>query len=269
MSRQITICTNCNNKFIGKFYSRCGEKKLSETDFTTKAIIGEAFGAVTNLDLKLLKTFRQLLKNPGTLTKKYVSGQHVSFLKPFQIFLICNIIFFIFLANTDLFRTPSKWFFTQDFDFYGTKVMIDVEKIMAAKQLTLEEAKIKYDSISSDLSKSLLVLLIPFIALVGLLINYKMRFGKHLIFATYFFSLLLLATTILYLITTNIPVPNKWYFIFPVIATTLFYYVISIKGFYNKNLLASIFYAIIGIFILSIFIGFYRSFINIISLNLL
>jgi hypothetical protein len=63
--------------------------------------------------------------------------------------------------------------------------------------MTLAEVKFEYDSISSNLSKSLLILLIPFIASIGILIDRKLKFGKQLIFATDYFSQLLLRTRIL------------------------------------------------------------------------
>ncbi len=262
-------CKNCNSEFVGDFCNSCGEKKYLDSDFKIKNILSQAFGAITNLDSKVLKTFKLLVQNPGILTKNYVNGVRVPYLKPFQIFLICNILFFIFLSDTDLFRTPSKWFFNQNFDLYGTKVMSEVDRVMQSNSMTMDEVRIKYDNISSDLSKSLLILLIPFIALIGVLIKVKLGFGKHLIFATHIFSLILFWITILYLITTNLPVPNKWFFILPVILVSLVYYIRAIKTFYEKNILKSILYGLVGIVMLAVFIGFYRNFINILSLKLL
>ena len=264
----MNICKNCQNKFYGNFCNICGEKTISDSDFSVKNIINQAFGAITNFDSKFLKTFKLMFQNPRVLSKKNISGVRVPFLKPFQIFVICNLIFFIFLSDTDLFRTPSKWFFNGNFDYFGTKVTDKVSNIMQAKNLSLTEVQTKYDSISSNLSKSLLILLIPFIALIGIIIKRKLKFGKHLIFATIYFSQLLLCTTILYLVTTNLPVPNKWFFIVPVVLIAFGYYIISIRKFYEKKLLFSIMFGICGILLIAIFINFYRTFINSISLAL-
>ena len=202
---EMNICKNCQNKFYGNFCNICGEKIVADSDFSVKNILNQAFGAITNFDSKLLKTFKLMFQNPGFLSKNIISGIRVPFLKPFQIFVICNLIFFIFLSDTDLFRTPSKWFFNGDFDYFGTKVVDKVSNIMQAKNLSLIEVQTKYDSISSNLSKSLLILLIPFIAIIGIMFKRKLKFGKHLIFATIYFSQFLLSTTIIYLITTNLP----------------------------------------------------------------
>ena len=267
MKKELNICKNCNHKFIGNFCNICGEKKIFDSDFSIKSILGQAFGALTNIDAKFLKTFILLIQNPGQLSRNYIAGIRVPYLKPFQIFLICNLFFFIFLSHTDFFRTPSIWFFNENFQFYGIKVMEDVKAIMQSKNMTLEEVKLEYDSISSNLSKSLLILLIPFIASISIIINRKIKFGKHLIFATHYFSQLLFSTTILYLMITNLPVPNKWFFLIPVVFVSFFYYVLSIKTFYQKNVFLSILYAIIGFFFIAIFLSFYRDFINLISLK--
>lgn len=264
----MNVCKNCQNKFSGNFCNICGEKVISDSDFSIKNVLKQAFGAITSFDSKLLKTFKLLFQNPGRLSMKIISGIRVPYLKPFQIFVICNLIFFIFLSETDLFRTPSKWFFNENFNFFGTSVLDKVKNIMQTQKLTLEEVKSEYDFISSNLSKSLLILLIPFIASIGLIINRKLKFGKHLILATLYFSQLLLCTTILYLITTNLDVPNKWFFIVPVILFTYGYYVLSIKMFYEKSFLFSIVFGVFGILLIMLFINFYRSIINLISLAL-
>ena len=230
--------------------------------------MSQAFGAITNFDSKFFKTFKLLFINPGNLSKRITSGIRVPYLKPFQIFVICNLIFFIFLSDSDFFRTPSKWFFNENFHYFGRNVMEKVSNIMNKKGLTLTEVKTEYDFISSNLSKSLLILLIPFIASIGFIINRKLQFGKHLIFATLYFSQLLLCTTILYLITTNLPLLNKWFFIVPLILVILGYYIFSIKEFYEKNLLFSILLGFCGIFLIAILINFYRTLINLISLAL-
>jgi len=161
----MNVCKNCQHKFSGNFCNICGEKIISDSDFSVKSLLSQAFGAITNFDSKLFKTFKLMFQNPGTLSKKIVSGIRVPYLKPFQVFVICNLIFFIFLSDTDLFRTPSKWFFNENFDYFGTTVVDKVSNITQEKNLSLTDVQKRYDSISSNLSKSLLIVLLPFIAL--------------------------------------------------------------------------------------------------------
>jgi hypothetical protein len=264
----MNICKNCQNRFSGNYCNICGEKTFSDSDFSVTNILKQAFAAITNLDSKFLKTFKLLFQNPGALAKKIISGIRVPYLQPFQIFVICNLVFFIFLSDTDLFRTPSKWLFNENSGYFGTKVMDKVSNIMETKNLSLTEVQTRYDFLSSNLSKSLLILLIPFIASIGIFINRKLQFGKHLVFSIIYFSQLLLCTTILYLIVTNSAFLNKWFFILSVVLTSIGYYIISIKKFYEKNLLFSIGFGILGIFLIAVLINLYKIFIDMISLSL-
>ena len=159
MNEEVNSCNNCHNQHTGNYCNTCGEKKIADSDFSLLTLLSQAFGTITNVDSKLLRTFKLMFQNPGRLSIKYISGIRVPYLKPFQVFLICNLIFFIFLSDTDFFRSPSKWIFNENVNFYGTNVMAKVESIMQTKNIPLEEVKLEYDRISSNLSKSLLILL--------------------------------------------------------------------------------------------------------------
>ncbi|PHR98217.1 MAG: hypothetical protein COA80_05900 [Leeuwenhoekiella sp.] len=262
-------CLNCGSVFSENYCSSCGQKKVSESDYGLKSLLGQAFEAFTNLDSKFLKTFRVLMLNPGRLSLKFISGVRAPYLKPFQVFLLCNVFFFIFLSQTDIFRSPSVWFFNTNVDFLGIQVMHLVNDVMETNQWSLEEVKVRYDKLSTDLSKSLLILLIPFIALVSLLFNRKMPFGKHLVFATHYFSALLLVMTLWYLIATRILMPNRWYYLVPIYLVAVFYYLLSIRTFYAKKWWVSLVYAILGTFCIVMLISFYRTFINLLTFEIL
>ena len=204
----MNTCKNCQNTFSGRYCNECGEKVFAEADLSVGTLLFQALGAITNLDSKVIRTAKLMFQNPGILAQEICSGVRVPYLKPFQIFVICNLFFFIFLADTDLFRTPAKWFFNQEFEVLGTKVMDKTAQIMEEKALSLEEVKLEYDRISSNLSKALLLLLIPCIASLGIVIDRKAPFGKHLVFATLYFAQVLLVTTLLYLLATSFPLPN-------------------------------------------------------------
>lgn len=264
------ICKNCNNEINGKYCSQCGEKIIDDSDLTIKSIIGQAIGSITNFDSKLFKTLKLLFFYPGKLTSKFVEGVRVPYMKPFQIFVISNIIFFIFLAEVDLFRTPSKWFFVEDFD--GIKVMEKVRQICGKSGLEETEIAFKYDKKSSDLAKGLIVFLIPFIAIIGKLLNpsREIVFGKHIVFSTHYFSFVLLmfviVSEIIKMLTNNF---NKWLFIIPITLLMIIYYSIGLKKFYHTSWIMAVLKGIVGVFLINVFIQFYRVLINLISLNTL
>ncbi|MBK8686474.1 MAG: DUF3667 domain-containing protein [Bacteroidetes bacterium] len=103
-------CKNCQAKFEGTYCNACGEKVIREGDFALKKIFSQALDSLTHLDSKLFKTMKLLFFYPGKLSSQYIEGVRVPYMKPFQIFIISNIFFFILFSNEDLFRIPAVIF---------------------------------------------------------------------------------------------------------------------------------------------------------------
>jgi hypothetical protein len=152
-------CKNCNTKFEGNFCNNCGEKVIKDGDFALLKIVSQALDSITHLDSKLFKTLKLLLFYPGKLSKLYTEGIRIPYMKPFQIFIILNVIFFFIFSNDDIFRVPSNYFFQENYD--GIKTLEKVRNI--SKETGLSETKIAilYDNTSANLAKCLLVFLIP------------------------------------------------------------------------------------------------------------
>jgi len=262
-------CKSCNNQFKGNFCNQCGEKVYASNDLTLKSIIGKIFSAFTNLDSRGFKSFQYLFFKPGLLSQKFINGERIKYLSPFQIFLIANVIFFFFLSEIDIFRTPAKWFFIENFD--GIRVMDMVNEIALTKGISTQEVALLYDNLSSKLAKGLLILLIPGIALIGLLLNWRKKwlFAKHIVFATHFLAFVLLFCVIWTELVSTFFNPNRWYFIVPITLTMVIYYIASSKLFYKDSWLMSITKGVAAVFFINILIQFYRIAINLISLNTL
>lgn len=268
MSHDSLRCKNCDWPVSGKFCSQCGEKIVEARDFTLQNIAKETFGAITNLDSRFYKTFKTLFFRPGQLTIHYVEGVRVPFVKPFQVFLIANIIFFLFLSDLDVFRTPSKWYFSAENDGFG--VMEKVRTIQEERSLSIEEIGFLYDQLSSDLAKGLIVILIPFIAMISWLLNFKNNLptGQHFIYALHYFAFVLLIsvlwTQIMDLILTA---HNRWYYIIPINISMFAHFIIGQKRFYKNSWILSVSKGLLGVFLIGFFIQMYRISINMISLN--
>jgi len=264
----MNICKNCQANFDGKYCNKCGEKIVENKDFTIYHTVSHAIGTITNFDSKIFRTLKLLFFFPGKLTIKFVEGVRVPYMKPFQIFVISNIIFFIFLSEMDLFRTPSQWYFSENFD--GIRVMDIVREIATRRNLEHSEIALIYDNKSSNLAKGLIVILIPFIALIGKLLNPDRRFefGKHLIFSTHVFSFLLLICVVNNGVVQLLNVGgNKWFYIVPITTLMALYYTISTKIFYENSWGVAIVKGIVGVVLINLVLHFYRITINLISLN--
>ncbi len=155
-------------------------------------VLGEAVSSITNLDSKVLKSFINVF-NPGFLTLSYISGRRQPYMKPFQIFILANLVFFIFLVNSDILRVPSQYFFQMK----NSAPLL--ERKLEEKNMDRTVLAAKYDAKSSNLTKGLVVIIIPFIGLGSYFINFKKGFtyGKHIILATHFLSYFLLACVML------------------------------------------------------------------------
>ncbi|KJD36936.1 hypothetical protein PW52_00295 [Tamlana sedimentorum] len=227
------ICKNCNHQIDGKYCSNCGEKIVEDKDFSVKSLISQAVNGVFNVDSKVLKSFYYLFFKPGKLSVLYVQGLRKPFMKPFQIFIIANILFFILLSKADILRIPSEIYFA---DVLGQQKIQTLSEVQGASVLEIKQL---YDTKSINYSKSFVLILIPLYALVFWLLNFKKRyqFGKHLIFATHFFSFFLMFCIFLLLIPMSKPTRLIQILIFSI---NFLYLLFAIKTFYKGTWLLAI-----------------------------
>jgi hypothetical protein len=261
------VCKNCKAKFEGNFCNNCGEKVIKDGDFALMKICSQALDTFTHLDSKLFKTLKLLLFYPGKLSRLYIEGIRIPYMKPFQLFIILNVIFFFIFSNDDIFRVPSQYFFKENYD--GIQTLEKVRSIAKETQLSEIEIATIYDSKSTNLAKGLLVLLIPIIALVGKLFNgkQKMVFGQHLIFSTHLltFVLSLFVISSLFLELTSSDL-LKSLILFLIVLCLLFYYIMAQKKFYYNTLFFAFIKGICGTFIIAVTFSIYRMLISVIAL---
>lgn len=230
-------CVTCQTILHGDYCHKCGEKKVSEKDFSFNSLVSQALYGFTHLDSKFFKSFKTLLFRPGFLSLAFVKGNRTPFMKPFQIFLICNILFFVFLSNTDVFRKPSSWWFKTEKDL-GYPVAQVVKEKCNSQNITESDLSEKYEHNSAALSKSLVIIFLPFIALVLSLLQYKkkMPFGKHVIFTIHLFSFYLLIMVLWNTIVGWLPLRIFWAtWALPIAFVFTLYFVVAFKEFYQQS----------------------------------
>jgi len=260
-------CKNCNTKFEGNFCTNCGEKVIKEGDFALTKILSQGLDSFTHLDSKLFKTLKLILFYPGKLSKLNIEGIKVPYMKPFQIFIILNVIFFILFANDDIFRVPSNYFFQESYE--GIPILEKVRSISQETGLSESEIAILYDNKSINLMKLLLVLLIPIIALIGKLFNNskKMEFGKHLVFAIPFLTFFLALFVIggLFLGLTSSP-PIKKMILISIGLSLFIHYSLSIKNFYANSISVAFIKGIVATVLILFAISVYKLLISVLAL---
>ena len=262
MSAEITstICKNCGQTLQGTYCHQCGEKVVEPNDFSIKTLLGQFLDGIFNVDSKIFRTFKYLVLKPGQLTSKYVEGIRQPFMKPIQLFLVSNVLFFVLLTQADILRIPSAYYFN---DYQPEKLRDAIEKTGQSEL----EIRQDYDKISADLSKAAVIILVPLLALILLILQVRAKklFGMHLIFSMHYVSFFFLS---FYLAILVHRFGNKPVQIF-IILINLIYLILATREFYRNSWLMSILKA--SLFFVSL-IGLtlaYRALVSYISYQLL
>lgn len=264
-------CQNCGEALLGNYCHHCGEKKILSGDYSFLRMITDGFEALTNMDSKFFKTFAPLLFRPGHLTNEHIKGRRKPYMKPFQLYLICNLIFFIFLTDSDIFRAPAKWFFqTSD---VKEKAMIKAER----NEMTYNEFSLLYDSKSSAMAKGLIIILIPLMGLLSYFLNYNRTFeyGKHVILVIHLLAFILLFCVALMFTLQffRFLFPElemgKLALQIPLISAIFYYLFFSIRAVFSKTLITSILKSTILTFLIVVLILTYRHYVSLMSFHLI
>lgn len=276
-------CANCETELFGVYCHNCAEKSVKDEDFQVRRLINNFLVSLTSLDSKFLRTSHSLIRHPGHLSSEYFRGVRKPYLGPFQCFLVVSILFFIFITDFDVFYVPAVWFFTdytqQGNHVFGVNTSALISDLITQKmqkyEMTRKEITILYDLKVSGNSKLFLFLAIPFMALASYAMHGRKHreFGKHIIFATYNFSfviLCILAILILALKTRIIPESApKLLFISLIFSSVIFYFVLSTYKAWQVSWFFSLISSVFQFIILVLFLAVFRSGISYMSLALL
>jgi len=147
----------------------------------------------------MIKSISLLVLKPGFLTKEYLRGVRVKYVKPLQLFVLINFVYFFILnfVGYELFTTDLKSF--TESPIYGSFAKSMVEEKLQKSSMTLAKYEDEfYDKIYVE-SKLIIILMIPMLALWFKLVYREKNslYFDHLVYSTYFFTFLLLLSTFL------------------------------------------------------------------------
>ena len=187
------VCASCGLTLAGPYCPRCGEKRLDRHDYAFGHWLEHTVDAFTHFDLKVPRSLWSLVRRPGLMTADVLAGRRVGWAKPFQAFLIANLLFYAASSALGLsvFETPFQY---QTETFYGGTARAWSAAKTADLGITPAAYAERFDALAHALSKTLVVFFVPvFAAAFGLLhMGRRLYALEHVTVGVHFTTLVLL-----------------------------------------------------------------------------
>jgi hypothetical protein len=216
---------------MGRWCHACGEKRLEPGDRRLAHLLGQFFAALTDIDSRFWLSLRALLFHPGRLTLAYIQGCRKRYMAPAALFILANVLYFIMPGLTD-FELPfvehidgglrielikesrepapaererfARWQGQVHTPWTDGLVRARVAQRDALAQqrgqrYTLGDYQRAYDQRRSEISRLLIVLHVPALALLLWLSHLRrgFYFAEHFVMALHVFTFLILLIELL------------------------------------------------------------------------
>jgi len=187
-------CPTCNIPVTTHFCAHCGEEPLAPRDLTLRGLGEKLLHALTSIDARTMRSAWKLLRHPGELTLAWTRGVRKSYVAPFQLFLIANILFFggQWLTSENVFSSSlDSHLRHQDWSDLAQSLLA---RRLEATHTTLEQYEPVFDRAVVLNAKSLILLMtIPFALILPLAFFRERRpFMTHVAFSLHLYTFLLL-----------------------------------------------------------------------------
>jgi Protein of unknown function (DUF3667) len=188
-------CPSCGAQAVGRYCSACGEKLLSEADFSFKHFLFHHIPhEVMHWDGKLGRTLRELVFAPGAMAAEYVRGRRQPYLNPLRLYLVVFVaqVFLSGIGVAPLTLAER----VRRFDNTGLVTRIAGDRVPPDSGDTLQGAH----TATSDhwLSEGVTLLIVFFVALalLGIMRKYHRRYLEHLTLALNVVTFVVLVVTV-------------------------------------------------------------------------
>ena len=187
-------CPTCHNHVRTPFCPACGERPVNEDDLKLLGLFKQFFHAISNIDSRLIRSFRNLVRHPGLLTLAYVRGQRMPYTGPIQLFLIANVLFFAMQSATNINIVSSQLdshLYSQDWSILAQRL---VSNHLETMHMTLASYTPVFNNAVVTNAKSFIILMVvPFTLLLPVLfLRARQPFVTHIIFSLHLYTFLLL-----------------------------------------------------------------------------
>ncbi len=261
-------CNNCGNNFSGNFCNNCGEKVFIEKDKSVLHLLSEGVHFVTHFEGTFFTTVITLFKYPGKFSLDYCAGVRKKYFKPLAFFLLLVVLYLLFPVFDGLNEAP---YYHVRHPLYGKYALRKALDIIQARHWTDAEFGEAFRHASEKLSKFLLFLIIPVMAIFSWIAGFKKRrfFYDHFVFSieanSFFilwgFLIFPLLFKLFYKIFPSITEVSDVYILLINLGLFAFFLFIAAKRFFGFRWWLSIVYSMAFTFVLAIFIQYIYKFI--------
>jgi hypothetical protein len=205
-------CTNCGGGPVDRFCAACGQRHVTPQDFTARTFLHEMLSEFVSLDGRFWLTLWTLVRHPGKLAREYFDGRGARYMRPLNLFLLLNLVFFVIQPHTGLLQWHLKGYLqgvpvaSRLVDEARSARAEDAERERekrgaapaAPKLESMEIFEANFESTLQNLKKSMLLLAIPLFAIaLTAVYGTSRRIAEHLIFSTHFYAFSVFALTVL------------------------------------------------------------------------
>jgi Protein of unknown function (DUF3667) len=210
-------CPTCGAHSHGKYCPSCGEKRVEERDRYLWHYLKVVFTLAVQLDTKVLRSVLLLVGRPGFMSTEFLEGRRVRYLSPLRLFVLVSVVYYVSLTfmnahvvarpaglDFNTFTTPLQTQLHGN-DFYPAYAARRVARKMRLDNISLQALEQKYDKSTAELSKTLLFVLIPVIAMLFAVLFWRRKYiSEHLAIATHFWSFVLVLLGVLLPVTVTL-----------------------------------------------------------------
>ena len=262
------LCKNCGQQFTGKFCNNCGEKLYKDNDRSLPKLFHEAFHFLTHFEGTFLTSLKTIITAPGKISLDYCNGIRKKYFKPLSFFLLLIILYLLFPFFEGL--NMKLHFYTQK-DYYGANAAKKVAELMQARGISFAELEKIFQQKGEKISKFLLFIIIPFMAMFTWLLAFKKRkfYFDHFIFSTEMASFFILWGFLLFpflifitrWLTEVMIIRAEWQTGVVVVSAQIIFTAIASRRFFSFKRWYSILFASLYIIALFVFMKFIYKFI--------
>jgi len=180
-------CGNCGAPLNGPFCSQCGEKKVTPRDYSFLHFVEEGVGALTHFDTKFVRTLKLLFTKPGELSNVYFRGGRSRYTKPLTLFIIINLVFFVFQPHTGLFGNKYPQYMHNP--AYAAAVHDQLRRTGESETNYMA----RFNANLFNQKKSLLIVAVPVLALFMMILfaGSGRTYAEHFVFSVQVYAFLL------------------------------------------------------------------------------